>query len=213
MILFAPAYDEPTRCTHLLALQFERDATEPLLGIAANRVNLLRALADSDDPVVAFAHGSEDHLRGHGGQRVLTIQDARSLSTKTVFAYACHTGTKLGGAMARTGNTWWGYSGAVAAPSVEATRTGFIAPVFRHLITSFLEFSDEVPPPAFFEWLKQLCEQAAHQFDELFASGVDVDTDTYLCLLHVWDRLRVWCPGSDGPAHHPRCQSEVALLG
>lgn len=213
MILFAPAYDEPTRCTHLLALEFERNATQPLLGAAATRANLHSALADSEDPVVAFAHGSEDHLRGHHGEPVLTVEDARSMSSKAVLAFACHTGTTLGRAMSRSGNAWWGYSGAIAAPPATATESGLIAPVFEFLIESFLRFGGDVPLPEFFDRLKKRCERAAHQFDELFLSGEYVDAGTYLCLLHVWDRLRAWSPGAGQPAYHPRCQSEVALLG
>jgi hypothetical protein len=213
VILFAPAYDEPTRCTHLLALEFERNATQPLLGAAANRANLHGALAYSDDPVVAFAHGSEDHLRGYHGEPVLTVEDARTMSAKAVLAFACHTGTKLGGAMSRTGNAWWGYSGAIAAPPESATESGLIVPVFEFLIEGFLRLRDDVPMPEFFDRLNKRCERASHQFDELFDSGEYVDPGTYLCLLHIWDRLRVWSPGAGRPVYHPRCQSEVALLG
>lgn len=213
MILFAPAYDEPTRCTFLLAHELVPDATQPLLGADASRAKLHHALASSSDPLVALAHGSADHLRGQDGEPVLTVFDARSISPRAVFAYACHTGTQLGHAMSRTGNTWWGYSGAVAAPPEEATKSGVVTPVFRFLVEGFLHLRDEVPHPEFFARLKALCERATHYLDDRAESGESVDAGTYLCLLHMWDRLRVWNPGASRPAYHPDCRSDVGLLG
>ena len=213
MILFAPAYDESTWCTFLLASELLPGATQPLLGPDATRSNLHQALARSDDPVVALAHGTADQLKGHHREPVLTVRDARSMSARAVLAYACHTGTQLGHTMSRTGNTWWGYSGAIAAPPEEATESGLITPVFRFLVDSFLHFKSEIPHPEFFTRLKTLCERAVHHFDDLAESGEYVDAGTYLCLLHVWDRLRVWNPGAIRPAYHPNCQSDVGLLG
>jgi hypothetical protein len=213
MILFAPEYDEPTRCTFQVARLFLGIATETLLRDEATRSNLHGLLAVSDSPVVAFGHGAMRHLPGQNSEAVLTARDARTLSQKAVLAFACHTGTEFGGIMSRNGNVWWGYTGLITAPPEEATESGLIEPVFALLVDGFLMMRDRVPPEGFFVRLQEVCEEAANGFDELHVAGYDVDVGTYHCLLHVWDRLRVWSAGSAAPAHHPRLQSDIFILG
>lgn len=124
------------------------------------------------------------------------MRDARALSRKAVLAFSCHTGTEFGRVMSRSGNVWWGYTGLITAPPEEATETGLIEPVFAFLVHAFLTMRDEVPPVGFFVRLQEVCDAAANGFDELHMAGLDVDVGTYHCLLHVWDRLRVWNRGS-----------------
>jgi len=115
--------------------------------------------------------------------------------------------------MSRSGNTWWGYTGLVTAPPEEATESGLIGPVFAFLLDGFLRMRDEVPPAGFFMSLREVCDEAANGFDERYLAGHDVEVQTYQCLLHVWDRLRVWSAGAAEPAHHPNLQSDIFILG
>jgi hypothetical protein len=44
-------------------------------------------------------------------------------------------------------------------------------------------------------------------------AGADLDPGAALfCLLHIWQRLRVWEPRSDLPGMHPEAPSPIFLL-
>ncbi len=85
-------------------------------------------------------------------------------------------------------------------------------PVFDYLISSFLALRHEAPEEEFFARLQRLCREAAFEFDDLQSAGEDVGYETYSCLLHVWDRLRVWSTGAQEPHHHPHPQSSIYIL-
>ncbi|HSK80844.1 MAG TPA: hypothetical protein VLQ45_30610, partial [Thermoanaerobaculia bacterium] len=50
------------------------------------------------------------------------------------------------------------------------------------------------------EW----CQQASEEVDRLLLADFDVDAaPVLLCLLQIWQRLRVWEPGALEPMRHP----------
>lgn len=149
MILFAPAYDAATRSNHLMALRFEDRASFALLEQDATRVRLLLALQASTDSLVAFTHGTHDGFKGQNGEMALVSTDVPSVGSRRTFVYACHTGTNFGQTMASRGITWWGYTGAIAAPPDDEDEANVVAPVFDCLVTAFLGNRDPASLPEF----------------------------------------------------------------
>jgi hypothetical protein len=61
--------------------------------------------------------------------------------------------------------------------------------------------------------LRRRCEAIAHAIDDLGEAYPDSDTfSAQLCALHVWDRLRIWVTGAEGPEHHPDARPPTLLL-
>ncbi|HEX8208586.1 MAG TPA: hypothetical protein VF584_00270 [Longimicrobium sp.] len=204
MILFAPAYDDATDATCRLAERFADEATVVLLRHNATRTNLLDAVSagEGDDGVLAFSHGTEGTLAAQDSAVALDAHDASLLEGRRVLAYACHTSTGLGEVMARGGVVWWGYTGTILAPPEGSGREQIFGPVFDYLVGSFLSGVDRSGLREVFTKLRALCHHAEKALYVLFDSGV-AGLEDFGCLLHIWNRLRVWLPGSDAPEHHP----------
>lgn len=207
MILFAPAYDDATDSTCRFAERFVDEASVVLLRDAATRSNLLDAVSagEGDDGVLAFSHGTEATLAAQDSAVALDAHDAAFLQGRRVLAYACHTSTSLGGAMAQGDVVWWGYTGTILAPPGGSGREEVFGPVFDYLVGAFLSGVGRSGLQEVFTSLRALCVQAATALDVLFDAGV-AGLEDYGCLLHIWNRLRVWLPGSDTPEHHPEAR-------
>jgi hypothetical protein len=204
MILFAPAYDDATDATCRLAARFADKASVVLLRHNATRTNLLDAVSagEGDNGLLAFSHGTEDTLAAQDSAVALNAHDAALLDGRKVLAYACHTSTGLGGAMARGGVVWWGYTGTILAPPAGSGREQIFGPVFDHLVGAFLSGVDQLGLREVFTQLRALCRHAEKALFGLFDAGV-AGLEDFGCLLHIWNRLRIWLPGSDAPVHHP----------
>jgi len=211
MILFAPAYDPATRSNHLMALRFEERASLALMQEDATRIRLLLALQASTDALVAFTHGTNDGFKGQHGEMALVSTDGASLQGRRALVYACHTGTNFGRMMAFAGSAWWGYTGTIVAPPDHVSEADIVAPVFDHLVTAFLNSQTPGSVSNVFDTLRSRCAEAAERLDARFETGEAVDMETYYCLLHVWDRLRIWLPGIGEPLHHPECSTLFVL--
>jgi hypothetical protein len=203
MILFAPAYDEATEASCRLAERFAGEASVAFFRTSATRLNLLDAVSarEGDDGVIAFSHGTEDTLVAQGSVVALNAHDAALLEGRRVLAYACHTSTGLGGAMAGGGVVWWGYTGTILAPPLGSGREEIFGPLFDYLVSTFLSGVGSSGLREVFTRLRALCRQAEKTLDVLFEAGV-ARLEDYGCLLHIWNRLRVWLPGSHAPEHH-----------
>jgi hypothetical protein len=52
--------------------------------------------------------------------------------------------------------------------------------------------------------LSRLCEEGQELVDALAAANPDLDSaPACYCLLHIWERLRIWAPGMEQPQQHP----------
>lgn len=205
MILFAPAYDGPTYATCRVARRYRAIASVVLLEQDATRENLLAGMesGDADRELVAFSHGTPDTVKAQHSATAVDAGDVSLFSGRRVLAFACHTGSALGGTMADGGVTWWGYTGIILAPSGGEERDAVFGPVFDYLVETFLARADHSALPRMFAHLRSLCEEATDRLDLLFNAGVEVGMEDYKCLLHVWHRLRVWLPGARIPEFHP----------
>lgn len=202
MILFAPAYDDATRATHHIAHRYRVRARAALLAEEATRERLIGVLraAGPGAAVVAFSHGTADVLRSQHSHVALDAGDVEELPGGRVLAYACHTGTGLGGAMAAGGVAWWGYAGAVVAPPQDRELDHVFGPLFDRLVAAFVDD----PAEQVEEWVRlfrDACDQAAESLDEL--GDFESPLEAYTCLHHLWDRLRVWLPRRGEPVRHP----------
>lgn len=211
MILFAPAYDESTRATHQMAARFGEMASVELLGEDATRRNLVAAL-QSPAALVAFTHGTRGALRGQHSEEALSAPDAGMVGPRRVLAYACHTGSELGRVMAEQGATWWGYTGAIAAPPDDPAHAGLVAFPFEYLVEESLDEHDASLLPGVLDRLRGVCREAEEALDRLMETGEVVEMQSYQCLFHLWDRLRIWLPGSSVPVHHSQSSPPDLLL-
>lgn len=206
MIIFVPAYDDSTSGNLAVAMAMRPPAgAESLLADHATHVLLGLLSKHPRRPLFAMSHGGPRHLCGQGGAPVLdaeTVAD-RKLCDRVMYIFACHTATELGRIAANHGATWAGYTGWISAPPVTQTSLEVLASVFDFVCASIPHMRDTGFRQRFLLDLEARCEQAAAALDELAAAGVGVELDAYLCLLHVWQRLRIWSEGDQEPARHP----------
>jgi len=197
MIAFVPAYDEATRAnfqavgSHLPA--------NALVGPLAQRQGLLAALhLVPGSPLVIWSHGTHAGPLGHMGQPALNSGDVAALAGRPTYVFACHTGTSFGGTAAHAGWTWWGYTGAVSAPGGTAEELRLMGLAFREVLHFFLTAHANVTQSQQLAELQTIADRFEEQLDALGAAA-----DNYLCLLHLWSRLRVWTAHAAAPISPP----------
>ena len=192
MIHFVTAYDPATHAnlSAIRSVLLESD----LVGGQATRAGLLRALATRPgEPLFAMTHGQPHVLVAHQGEAGLVAGDAAIVGTRAVFAWACHTAMTLGYTMSRFGATWWGYTGKIAAPGDGVREIPIFEDVFLEIRSRFAVEAEHLMAQ-----IRTICEQAEYRLDH-----IEAGSDSYLCLLHIWDRLRVWQPGASDAWAHP----------
>lgn len=197
MIAFVPAYDEATRANfqavgrHLPA--------NALVGPLADRAGLLAALnLISGSPLVIWSHGTHDGPLGDMGQLALNAGDVVALAGRPTYVFACHTGTSFGSTAAHAGWTWWGYTGAVSAPGGTTAELQLMGLAFQEVLHFFLTAHTNVTQPQQLAGLQAIADRFEQQLDVLGATA-----DNYLCLLHLWSRLRVWTAHAAAPIAPP----------
>lgn len=101
IVIFAACHDEPTRCSHWVALRTrERLAAElgcgltTLEGSAAHRESLAGALAGDVDGLAFFGHGDPDGLYADH-KAVLDAGNIHLVNGRWVHAFACRAGVQL----------------------------------------------------------------------------------------------------------------------
>lgn len=208
MIFFVPGYDPATYANMVVAalVVLEGEDAVRILGEQALRPALLAALSETDEkrPLFAMSHGYPDHLVAQDGEPALTEADVALLEGRAVFAFACHTASVLGEAAAGHGAVWWGYTGAITAPDVSAPLVSILRDVFAWIRGAFAEARSTSAREAVLHQLADRCQEAERRVDELLELDTDLDVGTaYLCLLQIWQRLRVWEEGARTPLSHP----------
>lgn len=217
MIFFVPGYDEATRANLAVARLFPDSGGLTLLADGATREALLGALNDGQHPLFTMTHGKPGHIHGQDGDVVLSVdsEELSLLRARAVYAFACHTATRLGAVAARAGAVWWGYTGAIQCPddAQGLLSLDLFVQVFDYIRRSFPEARTAEERARVLRCIADLCEQAQSVVDERALAEPDLDvTAAYYCLLHIWDRLRIWAPDEDAPQQHPRAQPPSLFL-
>lgn len=110
----------------------------------------------------------------------------------------------LGPAAARQGAVWWGYTGAVTAPEPSPMLLPLFIQIFSFIRDEFARARSLEERRAVLLRTAELCHQAEAEIDDFFDQDPALDAGSaYLCLLHIWQRLRVWSPGAVSPLMHP----------
>jgi hypothetical protein len=202
MIFFIPAYDEATR-TNLAVIQpiLPKEAVS-LLAEQAIKENLWFYLPNHD-LLFVMSHGNSDKIWGHDDKPALTSEDKLGFEHKKAFVFACYTANELGIVLKERQNIYWGYTGAIAAPSQQPHLIEFFSTIFKHIIENFPNCSDAASIKALIETIQFLCLQMENELDLLFEAGEDIDIINYTCLLHIWSRLRVYHFDHDDSIQHP----------
>lgn len=206
MIFFVPGYDPATQANLEIARRVLPDGCIALLGEQATRSELLAALTTVEEPLFGMSHGRPNKLLGQGGDMALAMQDAQRIGHRAVFVYACHTATDLGESMAGSGALalWWGYTGSITAPETSEVLLPLFSRIFAYICGAFPGALSAEARRATLLRLSELCHEAERGIDDLLISDPELDAGSaYLCLLHIWDRLRIWEPGAREPECHP----------
>jgi hypothetical protein len=121
--------------------------------------------------------------------------------------FACHTAADLGRAAARAGATWWGYTGAITSPDASEELSPLLAEIFVYLFGVFAGAASTEARQAVLIQLRERCHAAEIRIDDLLETDPNLDAGTaYLCLLHLWDRLRIWEERAESPLQHPEAK-------
>lgn len=204
MIFFVPGYDPATEANLALAVRILPEASRALLGESATRERLLTALAEEESALFTLSHGQAAAILEQGGTPALTPDDTNVIGRRPVFAYACHTTAILGRIAARNGATWWGYVGSVTAPDVPEILLPIIGRVFIRIRDAFATAESAGERRQLLLDIAEACHQAEVLIGELQEADPELDTlNAYYCLLHLWQRLRLWESGAAEPIQHP----------
>lgn len=212
MIFFVPSYDPATESNLAVAEKIIPEDCHVLFGSHATRSGLISALSLEMVSLFAMAHGHPSRLLAQGNEVAFSGDDVDILARRSVFVYACHTATALGEVAAGKGAIWWGYTGAVTAPDS--------APMFLPLFIAIFSFIRDTFPSAsspedlgkVLLRLAELCHVAEDHIADLLDQDSDLDVaPAYLCLSHIWQRLRIWSPSGDSPMMHPAAAPPVLL--
>jgi len=113
----------------------------------------------------------------------------------------------------REGTFWWGYTGRVTAPdSTEAVLPLFVE-IFAYIRDAFPGADSAASCGDVLTRISELCHEAEVRVDDLLDTGTTLDVGSiYLCLLQLWQRLRVWLPGGMEPLLHPEAPPPALLI-
>jgi hypothetical protein len=213
LIVFAPRYDPATEGNLAVALRILPEGCRALLSEEATRAGLLESLTAAGAPLLCMSHGRPDQLLGQHGETALSGMDAPVLGQRPVFAFACHTASELGEIASREGTFWWGYTGRVTAPdSTEAVLPLFVE-IFAYIRDAFPGADSAASCGDVLTRISELCHEAEVRVDDLLDTGTTLDVGSiYLCLLQLWQRLRVWLPGGMEPLLHPEAPPPALLI-
>lgn len=220
MILFVPAYDEPTRSNLAVATRLaEQDGELRLLEEEALGRNLRHAIAAIPEggppPIFVMSHGMRDAVREQGGGVALDTTNwlhLELLARRSVFAFACHTATVLGRVAAQHGATWWGYTGSIQSPVSDEPFIELFVEIFAFMRESFAAAVTREARSRILDDLRRRCSEAERAVDEAFEADPSIDpSEALLCLLHLWDRLRIWVPGHDAPECHSNAKPPALM--
>ena len=207
MICFVTAYDGATS-SNLSAVKHRLPA-DALVASDATPLALAAALAGRPEaPLVAWSHGSHDGFMAQNGCSALPVDDLRRFAARSAFAYACHTGSQFGRQAQAAGWTWWGYTGPVSAPGDGEVERLILGDAMWAVATLAVTATTVEGARAALQEAFDVTMAHAEALDD----APDASTESYLCLLHLRDRLRAWHPQQEGPLFHPACTSPILLV-
>lgn len=238
MIFFAPAYDPATRLNLAIVRALLRHGAITLFGADATRTALLSAMSErADAAVFAMSHGEKERLLAQnlttdeeleraavsaeerkkqldaGKTTALEAGDVARVGERRLFVFACHTASQVGQDLTAQGAVYWGYSGAINAPAENPELAFLFIPIFEHIRGAWHRAETAQERLAVMEEIAAHCERAQTILDEMGTADVNLDTQSaYLCLLHIWDRLRIWVGPAESPEHHPRSSPPLFLM-
>lgn len=214
MILFVPAYDDATQANLVLAKRLADVGSSVLFGDRATRDALLKLSVGGAEPLLVMTHGQPEFFRAEDkGSIGLNIDDRIWLARRSTFALACHTANGLGPGVAEHGGIWWGYTGAIQGPVCPEILVQHFVGIFQYIRGAFSGAHTPEQRLAVLLKIKELCNHANHQVDIHAEADPELDVAAAnLCLLHLWDRLRIWAPGLSGPERHPHAQPPSLFL-
>jgi hypothetical protein len=134
------------------------------------------------------------------------VHDVGTVGKRILFVFACLTAGELGPAAAESGATWWGYTGAISAPSHDESTVDVFVEIFEMIADRFAKTST---PAERSRLIQDVADRCIHFAERL---GDDAPADAYLCLLHLWQRLRVWVPDAGEPECHPLAPPPIILI-
>jgi hypothetical protein len=215
MIIFAPGYDPATKANLAVARELVSTEDLALLAEEATRSKLVDTLrANEGRPLFSMSHGRPGHFCAQGGGAALSSDDTSVVGQRAIYSFACHTASRLGYEMCQVGVTWWGYTGTLQAPEAAAGLRGLFVELFRYIREAFVRASSCAERRVVIEEIARRCEVAQGRVDEGALADPDLDVmPAFLCLLHLWDRLRVWPPGAAEPERHERAQPPSLFVG
>jgi len=202
------AYDEATIANLSVGRQLA-DRHIALLAEDATRDNLMALLKQSkEEPLFTMSHGKYDKLLDNNRKPAITLVDRPLFINRVVYVWACHTGTNLGKKIAfRNKGIWWGYTGAVTAPSISEPFRQKQQEVFRFIQDHFDKAVTKEDILNLLNDIKDKCDQMLSFFDEQMNNYPDADLfEIYSCSQHIWERLRVWHSSDDEPLMHEESQ-------
>lgn len=212
MIFFVPAYDPATEANLMVATQIASEKSRRLLGGRATRKKLLAELSVSPAPLFAMSHGRPDRLLAQDGEMALNGADLDLLASRPVFAFACHTANLLGREASAAGSVWWGYTGTISSPGASEYVLPIFSSLFGFICAAFASADSPLSRGSFLLQIREGCRQASAEVDRLLLADLDVDAaPVLLCLLQIWQRLRVWEPGAPEPMRHPDAPPSMLL--
>lgn len=214
MIVFVPGYDRATNANLSVARDVVARADMALLADDATRDKLVDALSGrAHEALFSMSHGRPDHLCAQNGEAALTADDAPITCGRAVYAFACHTASLLGERMCQGGTTWWGYTGAIQCPEDTAPFRSLFVELFAYIRGAFHAASTREDRSRVLDEIARRCETAQSVVDEHVLRGTDGEVwAAYHCLLHIWDRLRVWPADAAEPEAHRNARPPSLFL-
>lgn len=209
MIVFVPAYDVSTKANLFIAKYITTSTCITLFESKATREELIAALSQANSlALFAMSHGVRDALKDHKGKVALSSKDVNLLNKRTVYAFACHTAAQLGKSAADAGSIWWGYSDTISCAVDSPAASEIFTQIFTFIRDNFQIATSSEEIQKMLETLKQMCDEAAAQIDNIdFETEFSDIAEIQMTLLHIWDRLRIWIPDAEDPERHPHGSS------
>lgn len=236
MLLIATDYDAATQDNMTLVNEIvqKMPQIDPVLTIKTKLsadAEYQSCLADmqQENLLCIFSHGEEHAIKSQTKKHLLDTTNINTLAQgaknsadvqqKIIYVYACWTANALGRAACQHDMCWFGYTGAIQAPSSEPKAVEICAELLCRLLVMLagylcqttLQIQQEIQQVSgkFWQLLDALCEYAEQRVDEACQAGSLDDISTVFYFLeHFRRRLCVWLPSqTDTPYQHPTVKS------
>lgn len=201
MIAFITAYDDATTANHTIVCPIIPANILLLERQSATRENLWQQLPNYAI-LFAMSHGNSDTLWDNNNNAAINLDDLALFRDKRAFVFACYTANELGKELKINNTIYWGYTGSIAAPTDKMTTIPLFQSIFQYIIAHFGVCENIEQINRMLHDLKNLCNAVELELDILFDAGDDV-MESYTCLNHIWNRLRINHFAYDDAIKHP----------